>query len=138
MKTRSKVKSVQGSGTWNGKDGTTFYKFDYEMEDGTLLQASHKKPESFPEGAEVDYEVKRDHEVYGKAGTVSKPNDFQSNSGDNLKGIKIGHAITNAVQLTLADYNQYPDHWTTGNIEKDIKDYAKMIYKISEELNNEL
>ena len=70
MSTISKVKSVQGSGTYENDYGT-FYKFEYEMEDGTSLSANHKGQTPFPVGAEVEYEIRGTNE-YGSYGAVKK------------------------------------------------------------------
>lgn len=132
MKT-SKVKAVQANGTWDSNYGT-FYKFEYVMEDGQVVNANHKTQDgNFKVGEEVEYEITNSQYNNGK---VSKPQEgFQGGTRtytDNTKGIKIGHAITNAVSLYVA----------LGGSGKDskeaIKDFAKMIYQISEELNNEL
>ncbi len=56
MKT-SKVKSVQGAGTFESQYGMLF-KFEYEMEDGQVITANHKKDKPLDVGSEVDYEVK--------------------------------------------------------------------------------
>jgi len=142
MKT-TKVKTVQGSGSFESKYGAEqtdgkklLFTYDYEFEDGTFLQANHKSvPAPFKAGDAVEYEVTRESEQYGKSGKVSRvdmsvyarptPNQTQ----DNLKGIKIGHAITNAVSICVGA-NAIP---TKENIIK----YAKMILEIGEELNDE-
>jgi hypothetical protein len=136
MKTRSKVKQVQGSGNfdWNG---STLYKFEYQMEDGTVLVANHKTQQCpFNAGDEVEYEVTKENQ-YGKQGKVGKPQEAFVPQGstkayDN-KGIKVGHAITNAVSLFVTNGS-----YEAMNMKESIKAYAKMIYQISEELNNEL
>lgn len=57
MKT-SKVKSVQGNGSFEGKYGL-LYKFEYEMENGDVGEANHKSPEGIKKvGEEVTYELK--------------------------------------------------------------------------------
>lgn len=86
----SKVKSVQGSGSFENDYGTLqengkklLFKFEYEMEDGTIITANHKTNDSpFPVGTEVDYEVKKTHPEYGKSGTVKKP-ESSNYSGSN-------------------------------------------------------
>jgi len=70
----TKVKSVQANGTYDSDYGT-LYKFEYEMEDGTILTANHKaEGGNFKTGEEVEYEVKGESS-YGKYGKVSKPQD---------------------------------------------------------------
>ena len=59
MKKLSKVKSVQGNGTWSSNDGTLFYKFDYVFEDGQSLSAMHKDESNAVQAGEMaEYEVK--------------------------------------------------------------------------------
>ena len=135
MATTSKVKSVQGNGTWNGKDGTLFYRYDYVMEDGTALQASHKEQNKFKAGDEVEYEITRTHETYGHSGSVKKPGDYKKSygSGKDLLGIKIGHALNCA--STLGQGKSFASH---SEARSWIKHTAKMIYELSEELNQEM
>lgn len=71
-KVKSKVKSVQGNGTYESKHGL-MYKFDYVFDNDVALQAGHKSENHFNVGDEVEYEIKRTHETYGHSGTVSKP-----------------------------------------------------------------
>ncbi len=139
MKTRSKVRSVQASGTWNTNDGKLMYRFDYVMEDDVALQANHVSEVHFKVGDEVDYEVTRTHETYGKSGKVSKPSDFQQKPQVDWeareKKIAIGHAINNAVKIVT----HTPELGGDGqSMQDDIKHWAKIIYKISAELNQEL
>jgi len=96
----SKVKSCQGAGDWSNEHGT-FYKFEYTMEDGAVLTASHKKQEGFPIGASVEYEIKGTNE-HGSYGSVKKPDsgNFNSNAsktdpkvqGMIVKQNALGHA----------------------------------------------
>jgi len=154
MKTISKVKSVQGNGSFKSEFGALqdngdnlLFSFEYQFEDGTVLNANHKTNVSpFPVGSEAEYEVTRESEQYGKGGKVSKPdsyvqqrgnggkNGYAVESNDSLKGIKIGHAITNAVQIVISDPQIY-----VGDVKKvkGIRDWAKMILKIGEELIND-
>lgn len=89
MSTLSKVKNVQGSGTFemeiNGNT-VTLFKFEYEMEDGTILTANHKTDTSpFPIGSEVEYNVTKTHPEYGKSGKVSKPGSNNYNNSNASK-----------------------------------------------------
>lgn len=71
MKT-SKVKNVQANGTWE-KDGTTFYKFEYEMEDGQIVNAMHKTQEpKFKVGETAEYTITNAQYNNGK---LSKPQE---------------------------------------------------------------
>lgn len=126
METISKVKNVQGAGTWDSEQYGTLYKFDYEFEDGTTLRAMHKSQKHFNVGEDAAYEITKDHPEYGKSGKVKKPKTEFNGKGD-LKGIKVGHALNCASVIH------------TGNPDRDlIKKTAKMIYELSEELNSEL
>ena len=138
MKT-SKVKAVQANGTWDSPNGI-FYKFEYQMEDGQIVNAMHKTAEGFFKvGQDVEYEITKPEYNSGK---VRKPEQgFQGSAHqgstktyvDNTKGIKIGHAITNGVSIFLSNGS-----YEAMDMKESIKAYAKMIHQISEELNNEL
>ena len=89
MKTTSKIKSVQGAGTFESPHGddlgngtTGFFKHDYEFEDGETLTANHKTKEPYKVGEEIEYQITKTT-TYGKQGTVSKP--FTSNNGGGYK-----------------------------------------------------
>ena len=72
MKKLSKVKSVQGNGTWSSNDGTLFYKFDYVFEDGQSLSAMHKdESNAIQPGEMAEYEVKGSHPTYGDGGALA-------------------------------------------------------------------
>jgi len=58
MKKVSKVKSVQGIGTYTPDNGSLLYKFEYEFEDGMVLSALHKTQEPrFKAGDDAQYTV---------------------------------------------------------------------------------
>jgi hypothetical protein len=85
MKKTSKVKSVQGDGDYTNDYGT-FYKFEYQFEDGTVMTASHKTNNgNFKQGDEVEYEVKGTNE-YGSYGKVSKPQEGNYQGGGSKGG----------------------------------------------------
>jgi hypothetical protein len=133
MKT-SKVKAVQANGTWDSPNGI-FYKFEYLMEDGQVVNAMHKTAEGFFKiGSDVEYEITKPEYNSGK---VRKPEQQYQGSTkpyvDNTKGIKIGHALTNGVNIFLSNGS-----YEAMNMKESIKAYAKMVYEISDELNNEL
>lgn len=77
---QSKVKDVQGAGTWESQHGT-LYSFEYNMEDGTVLKANHKSPDSALEaGSEVFYTVTKENN-FGKQGKVSRTSSAAFNGG---------------------------------------------------------
>ena len=98
MKKISKVKQVQGAGTFehskgvdlgNGKLG--FFKFEYTFEDGTVMVANHKSNQGFDIGSEVEYEVLRDND-FGKSGKVSKPQQGDYRPNQSFKSSKQSQA----------------------------------------------
>lgn len=138
------IKSVQSDGTFDSKYGM-LYSFEYELDNGVVLKANHKKPEPIESGERVEFTVKGQND-YGKYGSVKRhfqgPGEgFGSTSTykDNTKGIKVGHAINNAVILCgqLGTITR-PSSGEELGLKDSIKEYAKLIYEISEELNNEL
>ena len=69
----SKIKGVQAAGTWKPGDGSELFKFEYHMEDGTILTAFHKTNAPIAQqGEEVEYEVTKTSSR-GKSGKVRKP-----------------------------------------------------------------
>jgi len=108
----SKVKNVQGSGTWESQHGL-FYKFDYTFEDGVTMQALHKSDKPFNIGETVEYEVKRENE-HGKSGKVGKPQEQQSFTQTQNKGSKGNNgsfALSYAKDLFMGD--EIDDHKVT-------------------------
>lgn len=126
----SKVKSVQGAGTYDHPQYGTFYKYEYTMETGETFVANHKSQKPFNAGDQVEYEIKgtNDHGSWGK---ISKPKEeWKKKGGGDLIGIKVGHAL-NCASVLLSGTKYIGDR-------EQIKKAAKMIYEISEELNAEL
>ncbi len=144
----SKVKHVTGNGSYENQYGSEqpdgkklLFKFEYTFEDGVTLNASHKTNQAkFNIGDEVEYTVTKDHETYGKSGKVSKPESGNGYSGggkrnndDYVKGIEVGHAINNAVNLMCAGVElDIPE--SADTTEKKIYYSAKQIMLIAEQL----
>lgn len=140
------VKSVQADGTWESKYGL-MYSFEYQLDNGVVFKANHKTDEPIPAGEKVEYEIKKENQ-YGKLGKIKRhfPESGEvfgkNDSGyyrkdDGVKGIKIGHAINNAVILCGQIGNIETPSGKLG-LKDSIKEYAKLIYDISEELNREI
>jgi len=142
MKT-SKVTQVVSVKPWTSTNGTIQY-CRCVMENGDKIEIGKKKPVEV--GWELTYEITGDAgQEYTKAKAVQPEQAPSSNQGtqaprtafvDNTKGMKIGHAITNAVNLHVA-LGSFPNN-SKDDMMSSIKEYAKMIYQISEELNQEL
>jgi hypothetical protein len=141
----STVRSVQADGTWESKHGV-LYSYEYTMDDGVSFKANHKSPtNAFKVGDHCTYSITKENQ-YGKLGKIrhadyEKPDKFQYNKptstkgDDGLKGVKIGHAITNAVSLVCAT-GLVKDGDKSLSLKKSIKTYAELILQISEELAN--
>ena len=69
---QSKVKNVQGSGTYDHPQHGTYFKYEYEMEDGQTIHANHKTQNPIPVGSDVEYIVKGDKNGF-VWGSVSRP-----------------------------------------------------------------
>lgn len=130
MKT-SRVKEVNDVKEWGEGDRKTYY-HNLTLDNGDRINIGKKS--QLQVGTELHYEITdtSGQQEFAKAKSVNP--DYQKNTGSgDLKGIKIGHAITNAVSLFIANGS------VSGKDTKEsIKEYAKLIYQISEELNNEL
>ena len=131
----SKVKNVQGNGTWESQNGT-MYQFIYEMEDGAKLQANHKSQGgAFAVGTEVEYEITRTHEKFGDSGKVRKPNSGNFNSGGRKEfdttGVEVGHAISNGVQIAVAKHGAATEL-------QHIESYARKILGLSAKMKAEV
>ena len=148
MKKLSKVKNVQSNGSFENQYGAEqpdgkklLFKFEYEFEDGVVLTANHQTTVSpFPIGSDVEYEITRESEQYGKSGKVSKPEETSFSGGKSkdayIKGIEVGHAVNNAVNMLCAGL-VFDDVPTDANNDNKIYLYAKHIMKISEKLKDE-
>lgn len=107
---QSKVKSVQANGTFESQYGL-LYKFEYQMEDGTVLTANHKGQTPLPAGTDVEYEIKgsNDHGSYGKVSKPKPANGFQ-------KGGSYGGSKSNNASFALS----YAKDLGIANIEKGV------------------
>ena len=77
----SVVAKVTPNGTYESKQGHgLFYKFEYEMQDGTAISGSHKSAEgNIKEGEDATYVIRGSND-YGTWGKVSKP--FEGDRGN--------------------------------------------------------
>lgn len=133
MKT-SKVKNVQDVKEWNGKNGAVYY-HNVELENGDKINIGKKKQLQI--GDEITYEIIGDlgqHE-YTKAKSV-QPENTSYRSSANTKGIEIGHAINNAVNMICAgvEFDNVDSELKTG---QKIEAYARNILAISNKLKSE-
>ena len=149
MKTKSKITHITGNGSFENQYGAEqpdgkklLFKHEYTFEDGTVMEANHKTTTSpFNVGQEVEYEIKRDNS-HGKSGKVSKPDDGNgygvgggSKNQDYIKGIEVGHAVNNAVNLMCAGVELGIKDCSTN--EEKIYENAKVIMQIAARLKSE-
>ena len=133
MKT-SKVKAVQEVKEWGDGDRKTYY-HNLEMDNGDKINIGKKKQQVI--GDELTYEIIGDegqHE-YTKAKTVNP--DFKpkgQKSDDYIKGIEVGHAVNNAVNMICAGV-ELDCEW--NSVEEKIYKFAKKIMAISNRLKQE-
>lgn len=129
----SKVKSVQQDGTWNSKhDNALMYKHEYEFEDGTLLQASHKTQNPFKQGDEVEYNVTRESDTYGKSGNVKWVADnqqlFSGGKSDKVQTYIIRQSsLTRAIEHLTVLHADTRDSLTKENVTALAEHYAKWV-----------
>lgn len=132
----TKVKGVQASGSFENQYGsvqdnpelpnhgkTLLYKFEYVMEDGTVITANHKFPEgNFKQGDSVEYEIKKDDPQYGKSGKVTKPGagnfggktnpsqPFKGGVGEDLRQLMIVRqsSLNRAIEVLIHNSKDAP------------------------------
>lgn len=131
---QSRIKEVVSVKPYEGKHGTTYY-YNLILENGDKINIGKKNRQK--PGYSITYEiVEEGQQEYNKAkssqGEPYKPNK----AADNTKGIEVGHAINNAVNLLCAGVELEIDDRVLSN-EHKIYYYAKKIMLISEKLKNE-
>lgn len=135
MKT-SKVKFIAECKEYTNDYGTTYY-HNIEMENGDKLNIGKKKPLEI--GNLLNYEFVGDlgqHE-YTKAKTVNPEyQQKQQKNADYVKGIEVGHAVNNAVNLMAAGV-ELDVNIKSGTNEEKIYEYAKKIMAIANRLKSE-
>lgn len=132
MKT-SKVKNVASVKEWNSPNGVIQYHM-VEMDNGDKINIGKKKILSV--GDEITYEIIGDvgqHE-YTKAKSVKK--EFKPSF--DSKGVEVGHAINNAVNLICAGVElESVELAGYKNNEEKIYRYANMVMAIANKMRNE-
>lgn len=130
-----KVKEVKSIKEWSNDKGTVYY-HNLVMENGDKINIGKRKKLSI--GDQIDYEIIGDkdgngnyQQEYPKAKTIQpfKPKF-------DTKGIEVGHAINNAVNMLCAGvvFENVDESLSTGN---KIMEYARNILVISQKLKNE-
>jgi len=135
--TTSKVKRVNDVKPYTNDYGTTLY-HQLEMDNGDKINIGKKKEVQV--GWELTYEIiETGQQEYQKAKAV-KPEETSFSGGKSkdayIKGIEVGHAVNNAVNMLCAGL-VFDDVPTDTNNDNKIYLYAKHIMKISEKLKDE-
>ena len=135
----SKVEKIIEVKEWGEGDRKTYY-HNLVMENGDKINLGKKKHLAI--GEELTYMIIDSSQEYQKAKAINPEYEAKQAeaqpTGDNLKGIKIGHAINNGVILLGSNGETRDSTGKSTGMKESIKEYAKMIYQISEELNTEI
>lgn len=132
----SKIKEVVSAKPFTNSYGTTIY-HNLVMDNGDKINIGKKNEQKV--GFELTYEIigdKRDdgsyQQEYPKAKAVKK--DFKQPF--DQKGIEVGHALNNAVNLVCAGV-EFDSVDLFKNNEEKIYKYAKVILALAKKLKNE-
>lgn len=143
----SKIKAVHNVNEYTNNHGTTLY-HHLEMENGDKIDIGKKKRQQI--GWELTYEIIGDlgqHE-FTKAKAAKLENQANNYSGasntsrqsndDYKKGIEVGHAVNNAVNMIVAGC-EFDIVKEAGNISLERKIYlqAKQILAVTNQLKSE-
>ena len=134
---KSKIKRIETMKPYTGAHGTTIY-HNLEMDNGDKINIGKKKEQQV--GWELTYEIIDAGQEYNKAKAVKEEGGSYSagpkKNDDYVKGIEVGHAINNAVNLMCAGVElDIPETATTT--EQKIYFNAKQIMLIAERLKLE-
>lgn len=130
----SKVKLIDGEPKEWGSGGMHTYYHNLEMENGDCINIGKKQPLKI--GDEVTYEIIGDlgQHKYTKAKSSSKA--WVKKETDYTKGIEVGHAINNAVNMLCAGV-VFDNVDTTLPTGQKIEAYARNIMIIADKLKSE-
>ena len=130
----SKIKRINGTSNYVNSYGTTIY-HQLEMENGDKIEIGKKK--LLQAGWEIDYEiVEFGQQEWQKAKSIKKEFVAPKKDDNYVKGIEVGHAVNNAVNMLCAGL-EFDDIDPKLNNDNKIYLYAKHIMKISEKLKSE-
>ncbi len=132
--TTSKIQEIKQCKPWNGPKGTILY-HHLIMENGDKINIGKAKEQLV--GWELNYEITGDeqHEFRkAKALQVQEGvNNFKKATGSyDTRGVEIGHAVNNAVNMVCAGVELNGIDYAGPN--SKIIAYAEWILKISDEL----
>ena len=134
---KSKVKAIQSVKEWAGNNGTVYY-HNLEMENGDKINIGKKK--QLAVGDELSYEI-TDQDGASEYHKAKTPKDDSYSPGggrkndDYVKGIEVGHAINNAVNMMCAGVELNIKECASN--EEKIYESAKVIMAISNRLKSE-
>ena len=133
---KSKVSKIESCKEWAGNNGTVYY-HNLEMENGDKINIGKKKKLSI--GEELEYEIvdQDGDSEYHKAKTPKPQSNYTGGgkSDDYVKGIEVGHAVNNAVNMMCAGVELNIKECSSN--EEKIYEGAKVIMAISARLKSE-
>ena len=134
---KSKVEKIVGIKPWTGANGTVYY-HSLLMDNGDKISLGKKKELAI--GEELTYEIlETGQQEYNKAKAINPEFQQGAQSGgkkdDYVKGIEVGHAINNAVNLICAGAEL--DIKECKSTEERIYESAKVIMAIAHRLKSE-
>jgi len=127
----SKVKSVKSTKDWNSPNGLIKYHL-VNLENGDKINIGKKKQLQI--GDEITYEIIGDLGQHEYTNAKSAKKEFKG--GFDSKGVEVGHAINNAVNLLCAGV-ELANFDSSKTTEENIYNYAKTILAISKRLKDE-
>jgi hypothetical protein len=136
---KSKIKRIESAKPFNGNHGTIIY-HNLEMENGDKINIGKKTEQKV--GWELTYEIIDEGQEYNKAKAVKEEGASYSGgpkkNDDYQKGIEVGHAINNAVNLMCAgvELNVVAEK-KCATAEEKIYENAKIIMLIAARLKSE-
>lgn len=145
----TKVKSIQGAGTWEHPQGGTLFQFDVELEDGTSGRVNAKSERPwFDVGTSVAYRVTKEHPTYGKSLKFDKP-EYANGGGAQGGGSRQGNpttqarivsswAIGQAIQVMQGGRGILADPSQGGSNTDVIKNTARVLMQMQSELEAEI
>jgi len=126
----SKIKSIQGNGTWESKHGLMYANI-VEMEDGTILKANSKSQQPpYKVGDEVEYHVQGENS-YGKWGKVKLP-DEQKPQGKSYGGF----SPEKDAKITRQSCIKAAAEWCAGQVDTERYDTPLQVIAVAQMFAN--
>ena len=124
MVKKSKVKNVQGTGTWKNQEGKVFYKYEVEMENGDIGEYSSisDSQDKFVKGEDAEYNFTDGKFPKIKPhynNPISSNYSYNANTGNNEEQIARSVGLKAAVELGVAQGLELSEILETAKIMAD-------------------